>query len=202
MHVIILGDRFKRGLKSKGCPGLIKIDDSFNIFDNQHLIITNRFPNSKILYVAGFDLKRMRAFLKKRYPSVDIIKNEHYMNFSDSQSLGVAGDYLCDDLLIVSGYSLLNSATFKGFVVDEYSKIFTSDKPSKLGCITQNSMVTNISFGLPHGVLDLYYISSRDVQHLKNLAINRKYGNHFLFELINNLIDHDVVVRQHKIVDT
>lgn len=189
MNFIILGDKFQKGMKSKGCAGLIKIAGEQNIFDQQYKIITKYFPSAHIIYIGGFESKKIENFIHKNYSNVVFINNLRFEDTNDCYSLSLISDFLIDDCFITFGYSTLNKKLFEKFDMSLGSQIFLTNNITSIGCIIQNNRVENISFDLPNHMDDLYYISSKDIHYLKNIAMNKQYHNYFIFELLNNLID-------------
>jgi CTP:phosphocholine cytidylyltransferase-like protein len=201
MRIIILGDRFKKGLKSKGCPGLIRANgDRSTIFDKQYHVFNQKFPNCEIIYVAGYDCKRLRHFIKKNYQDkkIVVLKNTDYERFNDVQSLNIAKEYLNDSCIIVSGYITPSMVTFDS--LDKiYSQVFVTNKETSIGCVVNNKIVSNISFGLQNYISDIYYINKDDSLKLQKLIGVDSNKNCFLFEILNKIIEQDSIIKTHNI---
>lgn len=192
MNVVILGDKFRKGLKSKGCCGLIQRDQK-SVIQHQIDFALSLDLLSSIYYVAGFDYNRLLSYINKNYINSQLSKvicNHDYAKFNESYSLSIALDaidHIDDDLLIINGYycppkNLKNLDRSK-------SSVFTCNKEkTKLGCIINNNSVENIFFGLNNYVQDIYYINKKDIDIIKNI-IKSKMHNNFLFEIVNKSID-------------
>ena len=64
MNIIILGDKYQKRMKSRGCVGLIKYNNK-NIISHQYKTLHSIFPNANIIYVYGFDNKRFISYINK-----------------------------------------------------------------------------------------------------------------------------------------
>jgi choline kinase len=189
MNIIILGDKYQKRMKSKGCCGLIKYNNQ-PIVVHQYKTINKYFPEAKIVYVCGFDSKRLVSYVKKHLPSnIDILYNKNYDKLNYAYSLYLAKDYLNDDCIILFGDKTFNNI-FKGFDTQFGSQIFVNTKQkSKLGCIIDENKVYNICYDLDNYLLETYFVCKRDTSLLKTILDNKLNHNCFVFEIINKMID-------------
>ena len=195
MNCIIIGDRYQKGMKSKGCAGLIKFDKYHNIFQHQYTTIKKYFPKINIFYIGGFESKKLENFLQKHYADVRFIHNINFETSNDAYSLYLAKDILNNDTLILFGYTVFTKTTLDKFNKNIGSQIFmTNNQNDSIGCVINNNRIENISFDLPDTINDIYYIASKDIEYFKN-KLDNKYHNYFLFELLNDLIDnHNITI--------
>lgn len=192
MNIIIVGDKYQKGMKSKGCVGLIKHNNNETLFDNQYRILRDKFPKSKITYIYGFDHKRFINYFKKRlYNNINLLHNKYYDQKNTGFSLNLANTVLDSDTLIVLGNITLRKNIFNKFCPNDKSQIFidTYNKISNIGCIVTNNIISNISPELNNNLCEIYYLSKTDSILLQNLVKQNKYNNYFLFELINKIIE-------------
>jgi CTP:phosphocholine cytidylyltransferase-like protein len=200
MNIIILGDKYIKGMKSKGCVGLLKYNNK-HIIDNQYNILKKQFPTSKIIYVYGFDSKKLLAHIyKKSYKDIQLLNNEEYDCKNTAYSLSLAKDFLEEETLIVSGSCNLQHILFKKFNPIK-SQIFvyanTQDKYNNIGCIINKNMICNISPELGNCLYDIYYFGKKESELLKKMVSQNKYHNYFLFELINKIIDAGYILHPY-----
>lgn len=191
MNIIILGDKYQKGMKSKGCIGLIKHNKRSTFLDNQYAILKNLFPKAHIVYVYGFDGKRFANHIKKNKYSISLVYNENFDKFNSAHSLLVAKDFLNSETLVVSGNTFLKTSLFNNFSDTTKSSIFVSKniQVSNIGCVLTNNIVENISFDLANTLYDMYFLSSADSVLICDLLSNEKYRNYFIFEILNKLIE-------------
>jgi hypothetical protein len=194
MNFIILGDKFQKRMKSKGCVGLIKINNK-NILQYQHKIIKQVFPEANIIYVYGFEGKRFYSFINKNdILSSDItgIYNPQFDQYNHSYSLFLAQEFLNDNCMILFGDTIISKKTFDKFKTTNGSQIFLNRKQkNKLGCVINNERIEHISYDLDNYLSEIYYLTKDHANTLKQLLDNKIYHNYFIFEMINKLIDLD-----------
>lgn len=191
MNFIILADKYQKGMKSKGCVGLIKLNNRLNVLEYQYRLIKSNFEKSKIIYVYGFDNKKMNAYIeKKNLVDFVAINNDLYEQHNYVYSLSLAAKYLEKDCFILFGDTIFKKDIFNDFNKN-ISQIYINKKEkNKLGCIIDDtSFVKNISFDLENYLMDIYFIAKKDTNKLINIITKPKYKNYFLFEAINQIID-------------
>lgn len=197
MNIIILGDKFQKRMKSKGCVGLIKINNK-SIVQYQYRVLRQVFPKANIVYVYGFESKRFYSFVTKNdglHNDMISIYNANYDRFNSAYSLYLANSFLNEDTLVMFGDTILSKKTFNKFVANDQSKIFISKKQKyKLGCIINGSKIENISYDLENYLANIYYLSKTDSMTIKNILDNHSNHNCFIFEVVNRLIDLNKVI--------
>ena len=194
MNIVILADKYQKGMKSKGGLGLLKINSRSTIFDYQYKHIKKAFPKSKIIYVYGFDNKKIENYLsKEKYTDVIQIYNPEYENYNYTYSLNLAKEYLDGDTIITFGDVLFHSNLFKNFDKKRGSQVFINlKKKEKIGCIVIDDRVNHISFDLNNYLSNIYYLEKKDIEDIKKLVGQEKFRNYFLFEIINKSIDNNI----------
>lgn len=198
MNVLIIGDKYQKGMKSKGCPALIKVKNYANILEQQYSVLNDFFPNNNIIYVAGFEFKKVQNFLNENKLNIKLIHNEKYNDYNDTYALSLAANFLDPNMgtLIFFGYHLLSTRILDKFNKRRGSQIFLSkSSQSDIGCIIEKDIVTNISFDLPNKINNIYYICQKDMLQIKSLINNPSFKNYFLFEAINYLIDNKIIFK-------
>lgn len=197
MNIIILGDKYQKGMKSRGCPALIKISKTSNILQQQYKILHSLFPGSKIIYVSGFEHKKIQNFLIHNKLPITLLYNDKYEEYNDTYSLSLASEYLNTKTIIIFGYHILQKKIFHKFHSGDESQIFVSNKSTtnSVGCTIDNNKILNISFDLPHVLNNIYYLTKKDVEKLREYVQNFNFRNYFLFEIMNKLIDNKIIFK-------
>lgn len=202
MNIIILGDKYQKRMKSRGCVGLIKLQNK-NMLHHQCKILINKFPLAKIIYVYGFDNKRLLSYLDKNnelYKQLIFIHNNMYDQYNNAYSLSLVKEYLDDDILIMFGDKVITNSTFNRFTYSKFSQIFIDNNPqSKLGCVIHNNRIENICYDLDNRLSEIYFISKDQTKELKTLVSNPTLHNCFIFELMNKMIDSNKIIIPHFI---
>lgn len=197
MNCIILGDKYQKGMKSKGCSALMKANKKTTILDNQYELLTSNFQDISITYVYGFDSKRLLEFIENGKYNMDMIYNKDYEKYNDAFSMSLVANKLNDDTLIVLGYQTLTSKILKKLYSLKDSKVFVSTEiqDPKIGCIIYDNDITTFNFGLNNHVYDIYYLDKKCSTYLKDMLQTTKYHNYFLFELLNKLLDSGLTIK-------
>lgn len=197
MNCIIIGDKYQRGMKSKGCMALMKSSKKGTVLDNQYELLNNIFNNIDITYVYGFDAKKLLDAVQEKNYHIDMIYNESHDKYNEAFSIGLVNEKLNNNTLIVLGHQILTSRILKKLKDFNRSGVFvySSDAKSKIGCVMLNHKITTLNFGLDNQIHDIYYLNKESSIALKKLIQTQKYNNYFLFELLNKLIDQGLEIR-------
>jgi CTP:phosphocholine cytidylyltransferase-like protein len=200
MNFIILGDKFQKRMKSKGCIGLVQ-NNNKPIIEIQYKTIKKHFPLATVIYVTGFESKKLSNYLDKNknlYKDIILVNNREYENYNRGYSLSLIQQYLNGQCFICLGDNTLKNTLCK-FNEKKHcdtSKVFVSEQNNTgLGCVITDSVVENICYGLDNYVSDAYYLTSDHSLRLQKLIQDKKYHNYFVFELINNLIDQQQIFK-------
>jgi choline kinase len=206
MNIIILGDKFQKRMKSKGCVGLFKTKNTYRIVE-QYQTIKKIFPIANIFYIYGFESKKLLNSLEKYQNlirDVNFIYNDNYNEYNYGYSLSLVSEHLRDDIIICFGDTSLSNLHLLG-IKDQFSKIIISNNTSGLGCVISNSKIENIFYDLENPIEEIYFIKKQDSSILKEILDKKSLGinNMFIFEIINKMIDKNVVfkpIQNNKII--
>lgn len=197
MNCIILGDKYQKRTKSKGCVGLIKTGNK-PMVEHQYQTLKQIFPQAQIIYVYGFDGKRFSSFVNKhisQYNDMHLVYNSAYESKNSAYSLSLASQYLNSDCLIIFGDHIVHKKIFAQFRTSSDSQAFISKKhKNKLGCIINHNHIENISYDLDNCLTDMYYISKQHANIINQSLQDPSTHNCFIFELINKLIDQQQII--------
>ena len=126
---------------------------------------------------------------------IHIVYNSRFDKYNNTYSLFLVKDFLNDDCLILFGDTILSKKTFDKFKPQIGSQIFLSKKhKNKLGCIINHNRIENISYDLDNYLSEIYFLQHNHMDMIKDLLDNPIYHNHFIFEIINKLIDSEQVL--------
>jgi choline kinase len=143
--------------------------------------------------VYGFDSKRFTSYLKKNFLNYQNLKsfyNSEYDRYNNVYSLNLIQEYLNDDCIILFGDNIIKPNTFKTFQSTDETQVFINSKiKTRLGCIIQNNTIYNISYDLDNYLSEIYFIPKNQIDIFKKLISNPINHNHFIFEIINKMID-------------
>jgi choline kinase len=195
MITIIIADGFKKGMKSRGCVGLLPYNKKNNLFEQQRDSILGVFPRSDIVYIYGFDAKRFGGFIEDtgETGSTQYILNSEYSEYNHGHSLYLAKDRIAqsDECLILLGYEPVSTKIIKAAKKTKKSSVLLDTKnQSKLGCVLDNNtkIISHIFFDLDNHISDIYLLKKPEINILIECLEHEKIHNMFLFEIMNNII--------------
>jgi CTP:phosphocholine cytidylyltransferase-like protein len=200
MNCVIIGDKYNKGMKSKGCPGLIPYNKSKNTLEHQYNIIKSVFPDINIFYIYGFDDKKFKEFISDSNLEITPIYNSDFLKYNQGKSLSIAKDALTSDCLIINGYKKLSKKDLQKIKLDDkVSKIIlsknTDDDYYKPGCLIVDDKVSSFGFYLNNTIEEIYYLDKESSKILATLLKNHKYQNYFIFELLNHILSLGQVLK-------
>lgn len=191
MNCIIIADKPSKGTKSKGWSGLTPLNSRQTLIQNQIKTLRKNFPKSKIIYIYGFDSKKVEDYFAETVlDNFVYIKNNKFDSTGESYSVDLAKEFLNKECLIMYGNIILKSNSFKNFDKKK-SHIYVGGKSSSaLGCtLNEKGVVTHICYGLDKPISNVYYIGKKDIEKFKNMVTRNDYRNYFVFEIINKMIE-------------
>jgi hypothetical protein len=193
MNIVVLGDKYKKGKKSEGCPALVSYKKT-TIIEYQVHKINKAFNEFKIHYVCGFEKNKLQTFCKNKKLNNDnlvFVENENYHEYGEAFSLSLALDKIQEEnnLIISNGYCAEVFNNFHFLSKSNNSMVYISKNKNNIGCIINNNKIENISYELNNYVQNTYFIAKKDYRKIYNLIKDRKNKNCFIFEIINMAID-------------
>jgi len=207
MNIIILGDKFQKRMKSKGCVGLFKSGNDYLII-KQYKVLKKIFPKAKIIYVHGFEHKKLLIALDE-YPEIkqdiELVYNPDYDLYNYGASLHLVREYLNDDVIIMFGDAIIDKSLFVKFDLKQKTSqiIINNQSNNKLGCVVNQLKIENIFYDLDNRIEEIYLLCKQDAMILINFLNSKSQAikNMFIFEIINKLIDMQVNIK-HQITRT
>jgi hypothetical protein len=181
-----------KGMKSFGPKGLLKSKKSRELINCQ--IQTLSSIVNKTYVVVGFGSEKLTKKISLN-PSVSIIKNDNFKTSNEGYALRLLLSNIgqSDGILIISNGLLIDLSK----VNLDKSKIFFTHKNIKqdfnLGCVfeTSSSQLENIFYNINDDVwCECIFLSSREIEIIKQYIKTIDIQNMFLFEIINNSIKH------------
>jgi len=194
MKCIIIADKHKKRSKSKGWVGLYKINKNTLLINNQINTLRSVFPNIKIIYVYGFDHKKVEDFFDN-YNNKNVIPvyNKMYEECGDVFSLSKAKMFIDQDTLVLGGDMILKPSMFKDFQ-PKTSLVYLNQKtPNELGCtVNKEGKVEHICYDLENYITNLFYFNRADSDIMRAIVSRKAFRNYFLFEIINMMTERGV----------
>jgi choline kinase len=192
-------------MKSKGCVGLFKSGNDYLII-KQYKMLKKIFPKAKIIYVYGFEHKKLLIALDE-YPEIkqdiELVYNPDYDLYNYGASLHLVREYLNDDVIIMFGDAIIDKSLFVKFDLKQKTSqiIINNQSNNKLGCVVNQLKIENIFYDLDNRIEEIYLLCKQDAMILINFLNSKSQAikNMFIFEIINKLIDMQVNIK-HQIM--
>jgi choline kinase len=205
MNFIILGDKYSRGTKTKGCSALIQYNKRRNVIETQCYNILRSKPRSKIIYVYGYEDKKIENYFQSnkigKNKNIHLIYNPEHAITGHCNSLAKAKAFFNEDCFICFGNTIVNHKIFRD--MDETnSQVFTTSEEtglSEIGSVIENGQVENLFYELPNKCTNTYYINKTDSRVLEALVTDHSHRNLFIFEIINKMISHGINMYPTKV---
>lgn len=195
MNFIILADKYNKGSKSKGCSGLI-LKNNKTMIKQQTSAILSAFPQAKILYIYGYDQKRINNYISLNYKNkkekLRLIHNPNYATNGFGCSLLSAKNYFNESAVIMFGNTVVTKSMLQK-IKDKVPQVFLSKTTeTKLGCVITDGFVENLSYGLTNYVYGIYHLPKQEMSMIDGILDTKIAKNMFIFEIINLLIDKKI----------
>jgi CTP:phosphocholine cytidylyltransferase-like protein len=201
MNIIILGDKFQKRMKSRGCVGLFKIGNDYLII-KQYKVLKKLYPDAKIIYVYGFEHKKFLNIIKQYsdvLEDIELVYNPNYELYNYGASLQLVKDRIKNDTIITFGDTIIDRRLFAQFDIGKrFSQIIVShNNKNKLGCIISSLKIQNLFYDLDNKIEEVFYFTKQDAKTLQKFLENNNLSikNMFIFEIINKLIDMKMDIR-------
>jgi CTP:phosphocholine cytidylyltransferase-like protein len=196
MIALIIADSFKRGMKSQGCAGLLKYSNKEILLQQQYRVLKSVFPRCKIVYVYGFDSKKLKEIIGTKHKNIHSIYNAEYSLYNHGYSLYKASSLIRahNKCLVVPGYDPIDKGVLMKLKHTNASSVALIDKPEpKLGCVFdhQTGKVHHIFYDLHNQISDTYMIHEDEINILSQLLDDPITHNRFLFEIMNDIINNN-----------
>lgn len=188
INFIIIGDQPTKGAKVKGWNGASLISERKSIVSSQISSSKILGKDTRILYVYGFDHKKVENYFELNYKQTKLIYNKEHINLGETHSVSRTSNYLDSDSLIINSKCVLKPSTFKN-LNRKHSHIFTTKNHNQLGCHIENNKISHICYELDNYITDMFFIAKKDIELFRSMVINKKHRNCFIFEIINKMID-------------
>lgn len=197
MNCIILGDKYAKGMKSKGCAALLSYNKKINIIQHQLNFIKKFLPESKIVYVYGYCSDSFNKFLIEYNIYINKIHNPEYETYGQFNSLCLAKDFMNTDCLIFDGYSTLKKSYIKHIQKPQKESFVVLQKTNEngSGCTVLGNKVKNFGYNLPYNIKNIYCLNVEAMSLVKELCLSKKYKNYFIFEILNEILEENIAIK-------
>jgi len=203
IDALILVPEITKGMKSIGSKSLLEIKKKLSVLDYQIQSIRNIDKNIKISICTGFDSEKIINTISNNYGNVNYIYNQDYKTTNQAYSIKI---YLeqqthCEQLLIVSNGVLLKDKCITKNMLNSECKVFILNKTREnfnLGCSEQQQF-EYLFYDLPELWSECIYLNKEALTVLRNLFTSNCASQMYLFELINEMINKNILFKKQYI---
>jgi hypothetical protein len=192
--VIILSENHGYRMKSYGSMPLIKIKDK-TLLEKQVEVIKSTFLNYEIILCAGFEVKKIKEFVKKNlsHENIRIIENQVHYNSNCCESARLClNNTMNNKILFLSGGLFLNPEFLSSIDFNSSSIVVQNENPTKnfeISGIFNRERLASLCLGEKKDFWteSVFLRGDETVEKFYNIISNPDFKNKFLFEAINEL---------------
>lgn len=170
----------------------MKLNSDFAILDYQISRIKQQLKQANIYVVTGFESDKVKKHIETKYKSINIICDEEYTESNQTNAVLTAIqkiENITNLLIISSGILIKNYPKIK---TGQQSTIYYLDNAKDnfdLGSINNDS--NYLFYGLPTTWAEMVFLDKNTLSIMKEYS-KSKYGQLYLFEIINNLMENRI----------
>lgn len=197
INALIIVPEITKGMKSIGSKALLEIKKHKCVLDYQIESIKNIDNNIKITIATGFESEKIIKILEN-YKNIDYIYNANYQSTNQAESLKLyltTKSNISNLLVVTSGIIFKNKSIVKSMLKGD-SKLFVLNKPKEnftLGCAEQ-LLLEYVFYDLPKPWSECLYLNKETLLWLKTFVINNNINQMYLFEIINELLNNNIMI--------
>lgn len=201
INAVILTPEITKGMKSIGSKSLLKIRNK-SLLEHQIDYLFSLSRKIVVNIVTGFDHDKISKHLNEKYEKrmdqIKLIYNDRYENTNYGYSVKLLVNSIdAEELLIVSSGVLIKKLAIGLESFTGNSKIYLLDKTKNnfnIGCDSSSGdQINYLFYDLPSPWAECAYLNKSCVKNLTEMVNEKQLDQMYLFELINNLINQDVV---------
>jgi|APGre2960657373_1045057.scaffolds.fasta_scaffold01681_4 hypothetical protein len=202
MYYILIASIPDKNIKNMSNKALVRIHkDIFLNHQIKNLLKTNK--KAKIFIICAFESKKILDNIIK-HKRVNCI-NHTYTEYSNvGESLKNIISHIPDnsDISIINISMVIDPGLIKNLKLKDSAVIVSQSAKfkSKIGCtIDHNNNVEFVFYDLPNKICEYLYINKKDNGIFKWVIKNHIKNNMYLFEIINELIHHNIQINTIKL---
>lgn len=202
ISVVLFAENHGYRMKSYGPISLMKIEGK-TLIERQIDTIKATFKNFEIILCVGFETQKIVEFVKDNFTDINIRVVENQMHFTSNccESARLCLSNINNDkILFCNGGVLITPECLRSINYNENSIIFQEEDEHKdfnIGAIHDaGDRLVSLGLGVKKSVWSeiLYLSRKKAVKSMYSIMSNPEYKNRFMFEAINELMEHNEVI--------
>ena len=190
LSIIIPAAGTSKKMKSYGSRSLIELKNGQNVIYRQLSILSEVYPQAEIIVVLGFEAFKVLKHIPK---NVRVVINHSYEETSAVYSilLGLI-NAVNDNVLIVYGDLVFNHDAVDNIPSDTSTVIVDSNNQlhvDEIGVVINDEQVSYFSYGVPVKWSQILYLTGKELEAFKVLALTKEKQKMFPFEVMNEVIE-------------
>lgn len=200
-NIILLSSEITKGMKSYGPKAFVPIgtknDKKPLIIKQINNILDIYTKNVNIYVVIGFEYEKFNKLLDSYYPTnkyrnIHRIYHKNYEATNNAYAMKLAMENIDKDDVLIIQNGILTKYFPKSNKKSTLPLIKTKNTSFNLGMTTNNDHVKYLCYDLDNKWAEILYLSSKDLLKVKQIINKINIKQHFLFELINLLIENNI----------
>lgn len=187
--IIILGADICYGMKSYGPQSLLKVNNK-PIIEHQLEVISQTFPKSDVILVAGFDINKI---VRRRPTNVRIVENPFFSVTNETEQLRLAFNCsLSDSVIILTDGIVFNKKTMEYLDCNNTCVLYDSKNQlnsSNVGINVVDGCAKAFVFDSPNKWCHITHLAPKEYKIVKNLCNTKENINLFFSEILNKLVE-------------
>jgi hypothetical protein len=190
--------------KSWETKGLLEIKNQITVLDYQIQQLKTIDKDIAITLATGFNsLKIQDWILHKRYKNIDYINNKEHNSTNEGCSLKLflSNKQNLENIVIINSGVLIKKSIISKKQLKGNSKFFMISATKEnfgLGC-TNTERLEYIFYDLPNSWSEFVYLNKEAIDNMKNIVLNNYVNHMYLFEILNQLLNTNIVTEKTTI---
>jgi choline kinase len=175
----------------------ISFNDGETLLTKQVQTIRKIAPRSELIVVTGEKCDEVYSAHKKL--EIKYVENERYYETNTMRSLAVGLLATVNkNVLVMHGDLLFDQDSLVSILQNESMALVGKQLlDHKVGIISDNGLISNISFGLPQKWAQIVLFTNRELESLRVLAADNNKWNWYIWEAIHNIVHKNGEFKVH-----
>lgn len=186
MAIILLSAGMGERISKKGSRSLYKIGGG-RLIDHQVDVLKNKFPESDIISVLGFQADKV---IRRRHSMCRVVENQLYKDTASGESLRLGINNTCSDkVMVIHGDLYFDNTVFDCIDFNHSGIVTTAMEDDEIGVVSSAGIATNFAYGLPVKWGQIAYFRDTELSILVEILNGTNCSKLWTFEILNRMIE-------------